>query len=289
MVFAPDRGTSMAELLFGAPVAAALTERYAPAAEELAKAGRRPALAAIRVGEAKEDMAYQRALAKRCGAMGVAFDALELPGNVSREDLVKKICDLNGNEAVHGVLIFRPLPGELDEAARRALSPEKDVDGITDGSLAGLLTGAGGFAPCTAAACIAILEHYGVSFRGRRAAVVGRSLVVGRPAALLLCERDATVTICHSRTKNLPKILRESEIIIAAAGRANLLGGECFAPGQVVIDVGMNFVNGKLTGDADFAAAEKTVAAITPVPGGVGAVTAALLAANVVRAAKNRG
>lgn len=279
----------MAELLLGAPVAAALTERYAPVAEELAKAGRRPALVTIRVGEAKEDRTYQRALAKRCGAMGVSFDALELPGDVSQDELVKKIRALNGDETVHGVLIFRPLPGELDEAARRTLSPNKDVDGITDGSLAGLLTGAGGFAPCTAAACIAILEHYDISLRGKRAAVVGRSLVVGRPAALLLCEKDATVTICHSRTKNLPKILRESEIIIAAVGRANLLGAECFAPGQAVIDVGMNFVDGKLTGDADFAAAEGIVGAITPVPGGVGAVTAALLAANVVRAALDRG
>ncbi|MGI6150464.1 MAG: bifunctional 5,10-methylenetetrahydrofolate dehydrogenase/5,10-methenyltetrahydrofolate cyclohydrolase [Christensenellales bacterium] len=276
----------MAELLLGSPVAAALTQRYAPIAEELAKEGHRPTLCVVRVGEAKEDMAYQRALFKRCQSMGVNFRALELAADVSKKELVDAIRALNEDASVHGVLIFRPLPGDLDEAARNALSPKKDVDGITDGSLASLLTGSGGFAPCTAEACIAILEHYGIPIAGKRAAVVGRSLVVGRPAALLLCQRDATVTLCHSRTKDLPSILRESELIIAAAGRANLVGADCFAPNQVIIDVGMNFVSGKMTGDADFAAAKEAVQAITPVPGGVGAVTAALLTANVVRAAQ---
>lgn len=277
----------MATILYGAPVADALTEKYAAAAKALAEAGIRPSLVAIRAGEAQEDLAYQRSIAKRCDAMGVSFSTLEFPQNVPKDVLTSRIKDLNEDPAVHGVMIFRPLPRELDEAARAALAPDKDVDGITDSSLAGLLTGAGGFAPCTAAACMAILDYYQIPVSGKRAAVVGRSLVVGRPAALLLCARDATVTICHTKTAKLQKILRESDIIVAAAGRAGLISKDCLAKSQTIIDVGMNFSEGRFVGDADFQAAPDTVYAITPVPGGVGAVTSALLAANVVKAAMN--
>ncbi|MGI6193529.1 MAG: bifunctional 5,10-methylenetetrahydrofolate dehydrogenase/5,10-methenyltetrahydrofolate cyclohydrolase [Christensenellales bacterium] len=276
----------MAELLLGAPVAAALTERYRPVADQLAKDFHRPALAVVRVGEREEDAAYRRALEKRCAAMGVEFRLAALSENVSKAELVQTIHALNKDASVHGVLIFRPLPDELDEAARAALSVHKDVDGITDGALAALLTGAEAFAPCTALACIAMLDHYGCEIAKKRVAVVGRSLVVGRPLALLLCQRDATVTICHSRTRDLPSILKEADIVISAAGRANLIGADCLSSRQVVVDVGMNVVDGRLTGDVDLAAAKEIVSAVTPVPGGVGAVTAATLVANVIRAAQ---
>lgn len=276
----------MAELLYGAPVAERLTEQYKPLADELAKVFFRPTLAVIRVGERAEDLSYQRSLEKRCAAMGVDVRVFSFPEGVSKEELAQTVGELNVFSAVHGVLIFRPLKKELDDAVRKALSPEKDVDGITDGALASLLTGAEGFAPCTAQACVALLDHYGCEIAGKHAAIVGRSLVVGRPLALLLCNRDATVTVCHSKTENLPEIVRRADIVISAAGKAGLLGAECFFPNQVVIDVGMNYVCGRMVGDVDFKAANEIVSAITPVPGGVGAVTAAVLAINVVTAAK---
>lgn len=278
----------MAELWKGAPVAAALTERVAVQVESLKSKGISPTLAIVRVGERPEDLSYERGAIKRCEKVGIAVRQVLLTASSSQEDLLEVIEEINRDESIHGCLLFRPLPKHMDEAAVcRALSPAKDVDGITDGSLAGVFTGSGqGFPPCTAQACLELLDYYGYDLKGKRAVVVGRSLVIGKPAAMLLLGRNATVTMCHTRTADLPSACRQAEVLIAAAGKAGVIGAEHVSPGQVVIDVGINVdEQGNLVGDAAFGCVEPLAAAITPVPGGVGAVTTSVLAAHVAEAA----
>lgn len=280
----------MATLLKGAAVADAINERSKTDIPALAERGITPTLAMVRVGSRGDDIAYENGASKRCDKVGVKVKSIVLPEDVTQSGLLETIEDLNRDRLVHGVLIFMPLPKHLDgEAVRRALLPEKDVDGITSGSLAGVFTGSGeGFAPCTAQACIEILDYYGVNCRGKRAVVVGRSLVVGKPAAMLLMAKNATVTTCHTKTVDMPSITKNAEILIAAAGKANALGAEYLSRGQTVIDVGINFIDGKMCGDVDFAAAEPVVGAITPVPGGVGTVTTSVLVSHVVEAANRQ-
>ena len=279
----------MAYLLDGKKPAAALKEKQKASAAELIKKGIVPTLAIIRVGERPEDISYEKGAVKRCESVGAAVRLLALPADVSQEKLLSLIEEVNNDETIHGALLFQPLPKHINaDAIRNTLSPEKDIDGIGDMALANVFTGkAKGFAPCTAHACMEILDYYGYSLKGRRVTVVGRSLVIGRPIAMMLLARDATVTICHTRTVDMPAVCRCAEIIIAAAGKAGVIGKDCFSPGQVVIDVGINFdENGKMCGDADFAAAEPIVAAITPVPGGVGAMTSSVLVEHVITAAQ---
>jgi methylenetetrahydrofolate dehydrogenase (NADP+)/methenyltetrahydrofolate cyclohydrolase len=279
----------MAELLKGAAVVAAMNERLTAEVAALKEKGVTPTLAILRVGEREDDISYEKGAMKRCDTVGVAVKNVILPADVSQEELMKNVEALNNDNSVHGVLIFRPLPKHLDEeAVRQALKPEKDIDGITDGSLAGVFTGSGkGFPPCTAQACMEILDHYKIDCKGKRAVVIGRSLVVGKPAAVMLMGKNATVTVCHTKTVDMPAVAREAEILIVAAGKANAITKEYLAPGQVVIDVGIN-VNeeGKLCGDVKFDDAEPIVGAITPVPGGVGTVTTSVLVSHVVEAAK---
>ena len=279
----------MAELLKGAPVAAALDEKTREAVHLLKIRGVRPTLGILRVGERPDDTAYESAAVRRCEKLGIEVRRVSLPEDVKQGALLAQIARLNSDDNVHGVLMFRPLPVQLDEEeACAALMTSKDLDGVTPGSAALLYTGApGGFAACTAEAGIALLEHYGVPLEGRRAVVVGRSLVIGKPVAMLLLEKNATVTVCHSRTRALPELTRRADIVVAALGRAESLTADCFAPGQTVVDVGINYSEerGKLVGDVDFDAVSGIVGAITPVPAGVGAVTTAVLAKHVVRAA----
>jgi len=213
-----------------------------------------------------------------------------LPADILEAELLDEIEKLNFNSSVHGVLIFMPLPKHLDsEKVRRALSPEKDVDGITYGSLSGVFTGSGeGFSPCTAEACIEILDYYGIDCAGKNAVVIGRSLVVGKPVSMLLTAKNATVTLCHTKSIDIPSITRNADILIVAAGRPKVIGGEYFSENQTVIDVGINFLDGSMCGDVDFTAAEPLVGAITPVPGGVGTVTTSVLVNHVVEAAKRQ-
>ena len=280
----------MAQLLKGAAVTAAMNERMQAEVAALQARGVTPTLAILRVGAREDDIAYERGAMKRCAAVGVAVRQVLLPGDVTQAALLEAVEALNRDDGVHGVLIFRPLPAHLDDlAVRRALRPEKDVDGITDGSLAGVFTGSGaGFTPCTAQAALEILDHYGVELKGKRAVVVGRSLVVGKPAAMLLLARHATVTICHTRTVDMPAVTRGADILVVAAGKQGAVDGSCLSPGQVVIDVGIHWdeAAGKLCGDVVFEEAEPIVAAITPVPGGVGTVTTGVLVSHVVEAAK---
>lgn len=279
----------MAELLKGAPVAAALAEKTAAAVEALKTRGILPTLAILRVGQREDDLSYERGAIKRCAAAGVEVRSVVLPASVTHNEYMATLEDLNQDRTVHGILMLRPLPSQLDEeAARKALAPEKDVDGVTDGSLAGVFTGIGeGFAPCTAQAVVEILEHYGIDPKGKTAAVAGRSLVVGRPAAMLLMERGATVTICHSKTPDLAAATKPADIVVAAIGKMRSLNGDHFSPGQTVIDVGIHFneETGKLCGDVRQEDAEAIVSALTPVPGGVGAVTTAVLVSHVAEAA----
>ena len=278
----------MAKLLEGKLVAAAMKEKQTLQVQELQSKGITPTLGIIRGGERPDDISYEKGATKRCEGVGVAVKSFTLPADCSQEQLLKVIDQVNEDSSINGVLLLRPLPKHMDdEVVRNALAPAKDIDGITDGSLACVMTGKGsGYAPCTAQACIEILDFFGYDLKGKRVTVVGRSLVVGKPVALMLTDRHATVTVCHTRTVDMPAICRGAEIIIAAAGKAGVVGGEFFAPGQVVIDVGINFdENGKMCGDADFAAAEPVVGAITPVPGGVGTVTNSVLVGNVITAA----
>lgn len=271
-------------------MAAALAEKSAADAAALTEKGIKPTLAILRVGERDDDLSYERGAMKRCAAAGVEVRSVVFPDAVTQQELMAKLEDLNHNESIHGVLILRPLPKHLDEeAVRQALAPEKDVDGITDGSLAGVFSGSGrGFAPCTAQAVVETLQYYSIPLAGKKAVVMGRSLVVGRPAGMLLMQKNATVTICHSRSENVPAITREADILVVAAGKMGAVGAPYLRAGQVVIDVGIHFneKTQKLCGDVDFAAAEGIVAAVTPVPGGLGAVTTAVLVNHVVEAAK---
>ena len=282
----------MAQILKGSLVTAAINEKTRAEAERLRAAGIVPMLAILRVGERADDVSYEKNAMKRCALTGVEVRNVVLPDGISQKELMAALDELNRDDSVHGIIYFRPLPPHLDdEALRHALSPEKDVDGVTDTSLAGVFSGSeAGFAPCTAQACIEILDHFGVEICGRRAVVIGRSLVVGKPAAMLLTNRSATVTVCHTRTQSAPEITRRADIVIVAAGRAETIGGEYFSAGQTVIDVGTNWSaeKGRLCGDVRFEEAEPIVGAITPVPGGVGTVTTSVLVSHVVEAAKRR-
>ena len=279
----------MATLLKGAQAAAALNEKTAARVAALEEKGIVPTLAVVRMGEREDDLSYERGVMNRCAKLGIAVKPYLLAADAPQAALMAVLEEINEDAGVHGCLIFRPLPAQIDDkAVRAALAPEKDVDGITDASLAGVFTGSGvGYAPCTAQACVDILDHYGIPLEGKRVTVVGRSLVVGKPAAMLLDRKNATVTMCNSRTKDLPQLCRQADILVVAMGKRGAIGGDCIAPGQVVVDVGIHTdEDGKLCGDVRFAEAEPVASAITPVPGGVGAMTTSVLAAHVVDASE---
>lgn len=281
----------MAEILRGAPVSSAINERTRALVETLRSNGVVPTLAIVRVGENDADIYYERGAMKRCANLGVEVRNVLLPADVSEEELIGKIEELNEDKSVHGILIFRPLPKHISDArVCAALSPEKDVDGITDGSLAGVFTGSGrGFCPCTAQSCVEILDHYGIDCTGMRAVVLGRSLVIGKPVSQLLLARNATVTVCHTRTRDLPSETRRADIIVAAAGHVNTLTAGHVSTGQIIVDVGINTNDdGKMVGDVDFEAVKPIAAAITPTPGGVGSVTTAVLVNHTVIAAERQ-
>ena len=279
----------MAEILKGKEVVAALKEKLIAEVEELKAKGVTPTLAIVRVGERPDDISYEKGAMTRCKGIGVEMKNFLLPADCTQDDVLKVIKEVNEDSAIHGCLLFRPLPKTMDENfIRNQLDPAKDVDGITDLSMAGTYScTALGFPPCTPTACMEILEHFGIDLTGKKVCVVGRSLVVGKPAAIMALQRNGTVTICHTKTKDMKAVAREADIIIAAAGKAGVVGEGFFKEGQIVIDVGINFdEEGNMKGDVDFAAAEPVVAAITPVPGGVGTVTTSVLVKHVIEAAK---
>ncbi len=283
----------MAELLRGKTVADSLNEETAQKIRRLKKMGMTPTLAIVRIGNAPGDIAYERGAVKRASETGIIVRNLVFDRDISQSELEQEIRSLNKDASVHGVLIFRPLPGHIDEKVIcDVLEPEKDVDGITSLSAAGVFMDSGvGFPPCTAEACIEMLDHYGYDLEGKRVTVMGRSLVIGKPAAMMALKRNATVTICHSRTGEAVfcEAGKQADIVITAVGRGRMIKDRHLGRGQVIIDVGINTdENGDLCGDVDFEEAVLSAGAITPVPGGVGSVTTAVLMKHVAEAAENQ-
>ena len=279
----------MANILLGKDVADQITGQLAARVDRLLERGLVPTLAIVRVGEQADDLAYERGALKRAERVGVQVRVRLLPEDVSQEAIEQEIEKINGDSSIHGCLLFRPLPDHLDEKkVCDRLCPEKDIDGISTASMAAVFTGSGsGFAPCTAEATLDFLKHYRIPIEGARAVVIGRSLVIGKPVAMMLLGEHATVTICHTRTVDLPAITRESDIIIACAGKAEMVTAAMTRPGQTVINIKINVSeDGRLTGDVAFDEVEPLVENITPVPRGVGSVTTTVLMRHVVEAAE---
>ena len=288
----------MAKRLLGKEVNEALVASLQTRTAALREKGVVPTLGIIRLGENPSDLSYEKGATKRAEEVGVAVKNFVLPETASKEELLAVIDQVNADDSIHGVLMFRPLPKHLkadqDEICNR-LAPKKDVDSMTHMSNAGVFEGQDlGYAPCTPAACMEILDFYGIDCKGKNAVVIGRSLVVGKPAAMMLMGKNATVTVCHTRTVNTAEICKRADIIVTAAGVLNSLTADYVRPGQVVIDVSMNWNPEKITskgkggmsGDCVFDEVEPIVEAITPVPGGVGAVTTSVLMKHVVEAAE---
>lgn len=276
------------ELLKGAPVSAAIREWAAEEIKQLQ--GSVPKLAIIRVGEKPDDMSYERSAVKKMEAFGLRVQTFVFPKDISDEEFKEAFQKINKDPDVTGILLLRPLPEQIKEKEIEAMiDPRKDLDGISPVNIAKVFSGdPSGFAPCTAEAVIEILKANNISIEGKRAAVIGRSMVIGKPLSMLLLKENATVTICHTRTKELPEICRKAEILVAAAGKAGMVEESWVSDGAVVIDVGINVdENGKLCGDVDQASMESRNLLLTPVPGGVGAVTTAVLAKHLIQAARS--
>ena len=274
----------MANTLTGTPAAAAI---YVQVREHAAALDAHPCLAAVSVGAQSDDLAYLRSIAQAAAGCGVAVRPVPLPADCAPDTLTDTLRALSADGAVHGVLLLRPLPEALRaQEILDTLDARKDVDGMTTASLGALVTGAAGFAPCTAEACMELLRAHGIDPAGRRVTIVGRSLVIGRPAALLLTRADATVTLCHRKTPDLAARCRDADILLAAAGAPGLITTDFVRPGQIVLDAGATALpDGTLRGDVAPNAA--AIAVCTPVPGGIGSVTTALLLRHTVQAAEN--
>ena len=274
------------EELRGAPVARAIMDKTAGEITRLAQAGIMPKLAVFRVGSREDDIAYERSIIKRFSAAGAAVEVMALSEDATQEELEAAVRRAADDESVHGILVFSPLPKKFNAGRIRMLIPaEKDVDGMTDASLAGVFRGdKNAFAPCTAQAVVEILRYYGMeNLAGKRVTVVGRSTVVGKPLAMLLLRMNATVTVCHTKTADTAAECRRADVVIACAGQARMVTDEYMSAGQTIIDVGINADGDGICGDVDYATAQSIVAAATPVPGGVGAVTTAVLLSHTVR------
>lgn len=279
------------ELLKGKPVADLICEKVQTEAEELLEKGIYPTLGILRVGHNESDIAYETSAEKKAKSLGMNVEKYIMEANSTESDVLDVLEVMNEDNNIHGILMFRPLPKGIDENhVINRINPAKDIDGISFESVGGLFTGAKkGFPPCTAEAAVAILDHYGIEVAGKKVVVIGRSLVIGKPVAMMLLDRNATVTICHSKTKleDLKALCKEADIIVTAAGKIATITEEHVSGKQVIVDVGINFnEDGKMCGDADFEALEGKVEAITPVPGGVGSVTTALLLYHTIEAAK---
>ena len=279
----------MGQIIKGKPVADAITAELVKDVEVLKSKGIEPKLKIVRVGAREDDLAYERGALSRMEKCGIKVEVLELPVDICQADFVKELKAVNDDPSVHGILLFRPLPKQLDmEEIKFVVDPVKDIDCMNPLNAEKIFEGdKTGYPPCTSQACVEILDHYGIDIKGKRAAVIGRSMVVGKPLAMLLLDKNATVTICHSRTNDLPGVCRQAEVVIAAVGRAEMVTGDFISEGAVVIDVGINVnAEGKLCGDVKFDECVDKASMITPVPAGVGSVTTSVLAKHVVKACK---
>lgn len=277
----------MAQIIDGKLVASKVRGQAAQVVERVKAAGVVPGLAVVLIGEDPASQAYVRMKENDCSEVGIASFDYRRPADTTQEELNAIIDECNANPDVHGILVQLPLPKHLDEEAALArISAEKDVDGLHPENLGRLVRGLPGARACTPWGVMAMLDHYGIDPSGKRAVVIGRSSIVGKPQALMLLERNATVTVCHSRTVDLPAVCREADILVAAVGRAKMVTADYVKPGAVVIDVGINRTEeGPLVGDVDFDSVEPVASAITPVPGGVGPMTRAMLVMNTAEAA----
>lgn len=280
----------MDKLLSGKEVSLNLMNKLKKRILKLKCEGVVPAAAFIRVGSNRDDIAYQNSILRTCNNVGVTTVLHELEEAVTTDALIDLIKSLNEKNDINGIMIFRPLPDAIDEElVNSVISPEKDVEGMNPINLAKVFAGNyEGFAPCTATAVMEILKYYEISLKGKHAVILGRSMVVGKPLSMMLLKEDETVTLCHSKTENIVEMARTADVLVAAMGRPNAVGAEYIKPGAIVIDVGINVdQNGKICGDVNFDEVEKIASMITPVPGGVGSVTTAILIKNIVKAAKN--
>ena len=278
------------KLLKGNLVSAYLTENVKKDAELLRDKGIIPKLAMVRVGNNDDDMAYERAAINRCMKCGIETEVINLDSSITEKEYIEEIQKLNKDDFVHGILCFRPLPKHLcEEVIEQYIDSRKDVDCFSPINIGKLMYGdEDAFPPCTPKAVVEILDYYGIDLVGKKVAVIGRSLVVGKPLSLLLLNRDATVTICHSKTENIKDITKSSDIIISCVGRAKFIDSTYFNDKAIVLDVGINFdEDGKLCGDVDTEDVMAKISLITPVPGGVGTVTTSVLASHVIKACKN--
>ena len=280
------------QIIKGKPVADQISENLIKEVDELVKEGINPKLAIVRVGARGDDLAYERGALKRCQTIGIETEVVELAEDITQEDYEKTLRSLNENKDVHGILCLRPFPNQLnEEAIKYVISPEKDVDCFSPINSAKLMEGdKSGFPPCTPTAVVEILKHYNVPLNGANVVVLGRSMVVGKPAAMLLLAENATVTICHSRTKDLPKVCAEADVLVAGVGRARMVKADYVKEGAVVIDVGINAKpeGGGICGDVDTDDVVGKASMVTPVPAGVGSVTTSILAKHVIKACKQQ-
>lgn len=277
----------MATIIDGVKLAAEVRERAAQTVKELQAEGVTPCLAVVLVGDDPASASYVRMKERDCAEVGIESRDHRLPADTTQQELDALIDALNSDEAVHGILVQMPLPAHLDpESVIARIAPSKDVDGFHPESLGRLVRGLDGFRACTPAGVMEMLRAYDIDPTGMNAVVVGRSTIVGKPMALLLLEANATVTVCHSRTRDLAAVCRGADLLVAAIGRPKMIDASYVKPGAVVIDVGINRTDEGMVGDVDFAAVEPIASAITPVPGGVGPMTRALLMVNTVAATR---
>ena len=277
------------QIIKGKPVADKITEDLKKEVKNLNEMGINPKLAIVRVGERPDDLAYERGALKRCQNIGIETEVIELDENISQDEFIKAIHKLNEDDKVNGILTFRPLPKHLSEdEIKYEISPKKDIDCFNPINTAKIVENdKTGYPPCTPTAVIEILKHYDINLTGANIVVLGRSMVVGKPLSMLLLNENATVNICHSKTRNLPEIASQADILVAAVGRAKMVKKDYVKDGAIVIDVGVNVDDqGNLCGDVDMEDVLDKVSMITPVPGGVGAVTTSILATNIVKACK---
>ncbi len=275
----------------GMPAVKAMAEEFKSRVAALKERGVYPKLAVVRVGEREDDIAYEKGIVKRFGTVEADVEVIKLPIDIDEESFEETIRRLNEDEKVHGILVFRPLPKQLDDnRLKEIIRPDKDVDSISMANAAKVFAGdKTGYAPCTAQAVMELLEHNKIDLTGKKVVIVGRSLVVGKPLAMLMLGRNATVTVCHTRTKNIAEECKRADILVACAGSAKMIKRDFTNPDQIVVDVGINFVDGAMCGDVDYDDVAEHVAAITPVPGGVGTVTTSVLLKHTLESAERRG
>lgn len=281
------RDNTLAEQLKGKPVADSIREVLLKRVDALKAKGIIPRLGIVRVGARPDDLFYEKGAQKTCSSLGIECEVFSYPEDISQVDFERALIEVGNKKDVNGILMFAPLPKNLDEKKIRSLIPlEKDVDGMNLGSAGKVFADdVTGFPPCTPTACMDLLKYYRIPLEGKKVVVLGRSLIIGKPVSMLLLREHATVTICHSRTKNLAAVCRDADILVAAAGRARMITREFVKPGQIIIDVGINEDPdnpGKYCGDVDFASVKPIAAKITPVPGGVGSVTTVVLCKHTV-------